>query len=101
MRLRDPLPLNQADNYVFVTCNGKPWHRKQLYAAVVASASGAGLQVYRRRLRKTLGSGAFNAGADLATISRILGHSSTQITEQAYAELTAAKVADDFLQAVG
>jgi integrase/recombinase XerD len=53
------------------------------------------------RLRKTLGSAAFNAGADLSTISRILGHSSTTITEQAYAELTTDTIARDFLPAVG
>jgi integrase/recombinase XerD len=61
----------------------------------------AGLRVYPHRLRKTLGSAAFNAGADLSTISRILGHSSTQITEQAYAELLPETVASDFLRAVG
>ena len=33
--------------------------------------------------------------------SSILGHSSTQITEQAYAELTTTKVADDFIRATG
>jgi integrase/recombinase XerD len=98
---RDPLPLNQADNYIFVTRNGSPWHRNQLYATVRRVGTRAGLHVYPPRLRKTLGSAAFNTGADLSTISRILGHSSTQITEQAYAELTTAKVADDFLQAVG
>ncbi len=59
------------------------------------------LNVYPHRLRKTLGSSAFNAGADLSTISRILGHSSTTITEQAYAELTTDTIARDFLKAVG
>lgn len=98
---RDLLPLNQPDNYVFVTRTGKPWHRNQLYATVRRVGKRAGLDVSPHRLRRTLGSAAFNAGADLSTISRILGHSSTQITEQGYAELTPAKVADDFLQAVG
>lgn len=96
-----PGPLNQEDAYVFQTRNGKPWHRTQLYATVKRVGDRAGLNLYPHRLRKTLGSSAFNAGADLSTISRILGHSSTTITEQAYAELTTAKVADDFLQAVG
>lgn len=94
-------PLNQTDAPIFVTRTGKPWHRNQLYSTVKRVGDRAGLHVYPHRLRKTLGSSAFNAGADLTTISRILGHSSTQITEQAYAELTTAKVADDFLKAVG
>ena len=59
------------------------------------------MKAYPHRLRKTLGSSAFNAGADLSTISRILGHTSTAITEQAYAELTTETIARDFLAAVG
>ena len=83
-----------------MTRTRKPWHRNQLYSTVRRVGERAGL-VYPHRLRKTLGSSAFNAGADLSTISRILGHSSTQITEQVYAELTTTKVADDFLRAMG
>ena len=93
--------LNEPDGWVFQTRTGKPWHRNQLYSVVKRVGQRAGVDLYPHRLRKTLGSAAFNAGADLTTISRILGHSSTQITEQAYAELTTAKVADDFLKAVG
>jgi integrase/recombinase XerD len=61
----------------------------------------AGVDLYPHRPRKTFGSAAFNAGADLSRISRILGHSSTTITEQAYAELTSEAIARDFLAAVG
>lgn len=95
-------PLNLQDDYIFVTRNGKPWHRNQMYATVRRVGDRAGVpNLYPHRLRKTLGSSALNNGADLTTVSRVLGHSSTQITEQAYAELTTAKVADDFLRAVG
>ena len=99
--LTRPLPLNQEDAPIFLTRNGKAWHRNQLYATVKRVGKRAGLDVYPHRLRKTLGSSAFNAGADLSTISRILGHSSTTITEQAYAELTTDTIARDFLKAVG
>jgi integrase len=94
-------PLNQTDAFIFVTRTGKAWHRNQLYAVVRRVGKRAGLHVHPHILRKTLGSSAFNLGADLSTISRILGHSSTTITEQAYAELTTTKVADDFMAAVG
>lgn len=86
---------------MFETRTGKPWHRNQLYATVRRVGKRADVDLYPHRLRKTLGSAAFNAGADLSTISRILGHSSTTITEQAYAELTHESVARDFLAAVG
>jgi integrase/recombinase XerD len=94
-------PVNQVDAPIFMTRTGKAWHRNQLYSTVKRVGDRAGLHVYPHRLRKTLGSSVFNAGADLSTISRILGHSSTQITEQAYAELTTTKIADDFLRAMG
>lgn len=94
-------PLNQTGAPIFMTRTGKPWRRNQLYSTVRRVGERAGLRVYPHRLRKTLGSAAFNAGADLSTISRILGHSSTQITEQAYAELLPETVASDFLRAVG
>jgi integrase/recombinase XerD len=58
------------------------------------------MHVYPHRLRKTLGSSAFNSGANLTTISRILGHSSTQITEQAYAALTPEEATADFIAAI-
>jgi integrase len=93
--------LSQEDDYVFRTRTGKPWHRNQLYATVKRVGQRAGVDLCPHKLRKTLGSAAFNAGADLSTVSRILGHSSTTITEQAYAELTTDTIARDFLEAVG
>lgn len=94
-------PINQEDAYIFQTRTGKRWHRNQLYATVRRVGERAGIHLYPHRLRKTVGSAAFNAGADLTTISRILGHSSTTITEQAYAEMTTEAIARDFLAAVG
>jgi integrase len=59
--------LNQEDAYLFQTRTGKPWHRNQLYAVVRRVGQRAGVDLYPHRLRKTLGSAAFNAGADLST----------------------------------
>jgi integrase/recombinase XerD len=98
--LTRPLPLNQADNWVFATKTGKPWHRNQLRTTVARVGDRVGIRLYPHRLRKTLGSSIFNNGAELSSVSRILGHANTQITEQAYAELTPEKVAQDFLKAV-
>jgi integrase len=68
-----PGPLNQEDAFVFQNRMGKAWHRNHLYAVVKRVGDRAGLHVYPHRLRKTLGSSAFNAGADLSTISRSSG----------------------------
>ncbi|MEO8290039.1 MAG: site-specific integrase [Gaiellaceae bacterium] len=94
-------PLNQVDAPIFMTSTGKAWHRNQLYLVVHRVGEGVGVKLFPRRLRKTLGSSALNSGASLATVSRILGHSNTTITEQAYAEMLPETIASDFLRAVG
>jgi integrase/recombinase XerD len=96
-----PGPLNLEDDWIFRTRNGKPWHRNQLGTVVRRVGKRAGVNLYPHRLRKTLGSAALNNGANLSTVSRVLGHASTTTTEQSYAELTHESVARDFLAAVG
>ncbi len=108
-----PVPMNadgpgryigvrpDGNDWIFRTGSGKPWHRNQLLQTVKRVGKRAGLDVSCHRLRRTLASSALNAGADLTTVSRILGHSSTQITEASYAELLPATYAKDFLRAVG
>jgi integrase len=48
-------------------------------------------------LRRTFGSYLLNRGLRLEVVSRLLGHSSTVVTERAYAELLAPTIRDEFL----
>jgi integrase/recombinase XerD len=52
-------------------------------------------------LRRTFGSYLLNRGARLEVVSALLGHSSTQITERAYAELQAQTIRREMLAALG
>jgi integrase len=48
-------------------------------------------------LRRTFGSYLLNRGLRLEVVSRLLGHSSTVVTERAYAELLGATIRDELL----
>lgn len=48
-------------------------------------------------LRRTFGSDLLNRGLRLEVVSRLLGHSSTVVTERAYAQLLAPTIRDEFL----
>jgi integrase len=48
-------------------------------------------------LRRTFGSYLLNRGLRLEVVSRLLGHSSTVVTERAYAELLAPTIRDELL----
>jgi len=48
-------------------------------------------------LRRTFGSYLLNRGLRLEVVSRLLGHSSTVVTERAYAELLGTTIRDEFL----
>jgi integrase len=52
-------------------------------------------------LRRTFGSYLLNQGVRLEVVSTLLGHSSTQITERAYAELQAQTIRKEMLAALG
>jgi len=52
-------------------------------------------------LRRTFGSHLLNKGARLEVVSRLLGHASTSITEQAYARLEDRTIRDELLKALG
>jgi site-specific recombinase XerD len=52
-------------------------------------------------LRRTFGSYFLNQGVRLEVVSTLLGHSSTQITERAYAELQAQTIRKEMLAALG
>jgi integrase len=52
-------------------------------------------------LRRTFGSDLINRGLRLEAVSRLLGHSSTTITERAYAQLLAPTIRKELLDAFG
>jgi integrase len=52
-------------------------------------------------LRRTFGSYLLSRGARVEVVSALLGHSSTQITERAYAELQAQTIRKEMLAALG
>jgi integrase len=52
-------------------------------------------------LRRTFGSDLINRGLRLETVSKLLGHSSTTITERAYAQLLAPTIRRELLEAFG
>lgn len=52
-------------------------------------------------LRRTFGSDLLNKGLRLEVVSRLLGHSSTVVTERAYAELLGSTIRDELLTVLG
>ncbi len=52
-------------------------------------------------LRRTFGSDLLNRGLRLEVVSRLLGHSSTVVTERAYAELLGSTIRDELLAVLG
>ena len=52
-------------------------------------------------LRRTFGSDLLNRGLRLEVVSRLLGHSSTVVTERAYAELLGSTIRDELLSVLG
>jgi integrase/recombinase XerD len=93
--------LNAADAYVFQTSTGKPPHRNCIGKVVARVAKRAGVACSPHRLRRTLGYDLLNHGGSLMMVSRILGHSSTQVTEAAYAALLDSTLAREFMAASG
>jgi site-specific recombinase XerD len=89
------------------TANGTPMHAQfawRLVKRVGARAgvrlnSTAGTSVSPHTLRRTLGSDLLNRGVRLEVVSKVLGHASTTITEQAYAELLDSTIAAEVLAA--
>jgi integrase len=62
-------------------------HRSDVSARAGLSTAG-GRRVTPHALRRTFATEMLNRGVRLETVSRLLGHAATTITEQAYAQLT-------------
>jgi integrase len=98
LRHLDGLGLNSPNNPLLVTKNGTPMAQQFVWRVVKRVALRAGLRVVERdgkvtsavsprTLRKTFGSHLLNASMPLKSVSKLLGHQNTTITEQVYAEL--------------
>ena len=94
-------------NPLLVTKHGTPMAQQFVWRVVKRVSVRAGLRVVEQRdrlsttvsprtLRKTFGSHLLNEGMPLKSVSKLLGHQNTTITEQAYAELLDSTVETQF-----
>jgi len=86
--------LNQPGSPFLVTMAGAPMQTRYVWRIVRDVSARAGLTTAGGRpvtphaLRRTFATEMLNHGVRLETVSRLLGHAATTITEQAYAQLT-------------
>ena len=93
----------------FTTRNRRPWTAQQAGKTIRRVATRAGLRIDDKgiarvtphTLRRTFGSYLLNVGTRIEVVSALLGHSSTEITERAYAELTRQTIRREMLAALG
>jgi integrase len=75
-------------SYVLTTKHGTPMKPQFVWRVVKRVGERAGIEgLHPHALRRTFGSELINDGVRLETISKLLGHSSTVVTERAYAQL--------------
>jgi site-specific recombinase XerD len=93
--LRDPnLPF-------FTTRFRNPITEQQAIVLTKRVARRAGVQpVSPHALRRTFGSSLINQGVRLEVVSKLLGHGSTTVTEQSYAELLNATIVEEVMRIV-
>jgi integrase len=93
--------LCRKDGPLFPSRHGNPW--TQQYVQKIVRRVGDRVEIERltpHRLRRTLGSYLLNEGVRLEVVSKLLGHRSTEVTEQAYAELLDQTVRKEMLAAL-
>ena len=94
--------LYRKDGPLFPSRHGNPW--TQQYAQKIIRRVGDRVEIERltpHRLRRTFGSYLLNEGVRLEVVSKLLGHRSTEVTEEAYAELLDQTVRKEMLAALG
>jgi integrase len=94
--------LYKKDGALFPSRHGNPW--TQQYVQKIVRRVGDRVEISRltpHRLRRTFGSYLLNEGVRLEVVSKLLGHRSTEVTEEAYAELLDQTVRKEMLTALG
>lgn len=78
-----------GDQLLFVRAEGQPWGKNHHVRPLIAACRKAKIQpaVAFHELRHTYASHLAQAGVDLLTISKLLGHADTRITSKHYAHL--------------
>jgi integrase/recombinase XerC len=98
----DRRDLYRRDGLLFPSRHGNPW--TQQYVQKIIRRVGDRIEIERltpHRLRRTFGSHLLNEGVRLEVVSKLLGHRSTEVTEEAYAELLDQTVRKEMLTALG
>lgn len=87
--LRQAVTGKRGDQLVFTRKDGAAWGHNYHVRALTAACDAAKVNpmVSFHELRHTYASHLANAGVDLLTISKLLGHSDTRITAKHYAHL--------------
>ena len=94
--------LYQEDGPLLVARHGSAWSSQYVQQLVARVGERAGLprRLTPHGLRRTYGSYLLNSGVRVEVVSRLLGHSSTVITERSYARLEQATIRNELLRAL-
>jgi integrase len=94
--------LHEKDGPLFPSRYGNPWTQQYTQKIIRRVGDRAGIErLTPHRLRRTFGSYLLNEGVRLEVVSKLLGHRSTEVTEQAYAELLDQTIRKEMLTALG
>ncbi len=94
--------LYREDGPFLVTRHRSAWSSQYVQQLVARVGERAGLprRLTPHGLRRTYGSHLLNSGVRVEVVSRLLGHSSTVITERSYARLEQATIRNELLRAL-
>ena len=93
---------DRSSGVVYRSAPGQPMKPQQVEAVIRRVGERAGVEgrLTPHRLRRTYGSHLLNNGMRLESVSRLLGHSNTAITEKAYAQLLPETIRAELLAAL-
>lgn len=88
-QFRDALAGKTGEQLVFTKANGEPWGKNHHVRPIIEACKAAKIRppISFHELRHTYASHLAQAGVDLLTISKLLGHADTRITSKHYAHL--------------